>query len=197
MRQLQLEQVINNKIEKILSSTITFMVVVLLLSCSDSNNIKSVVITERMPDLTAEEFTMTYSDSANVVFRLVTPTVIKDSPPDGEPYSEFPDGFVIEKFDKNGEIEQFISADYGKEYTERNTLEALGDVVMTNIQGDTLKTEKITYDRNKELLFTDQFVTIIKKDKIITGIGMHSDSKFENRVINNPNIVMWVDPNRE
>jgi len=73
------------------------------------------------------------------------------------------------------EITSNISATYGKHYIKKELWEAKQNVVAVSERGDTLKTELLYWDEKKDLIYTDQYVKIIQKEHIITGIGFESD----------------------
>ena len=88
---------------------------------------------------------------------------------EGGSYSEFPEGMELVEFDSNNRIISTITADYAKEFTADGKWEAKNNVVATNPQGDTLKTEHLILEKKKDLIYTEEFVRIISTDKIITG----------------------------
>jgi hypothetical protein len=51
-------------------------------------------------------------------------------------------------------------------------------VVLTNVNGDTLKTELLNWDEYAQRIYTDQFVRISTKDEIIMGTGFESNPEF-------------------
>jgi LPS export ABC transporter protein LptC len=99
-----------------------------------------------------------------------------------EPYLEFPQGFHIVFFDSSGAINSEITANYGINYEKKEIMEAHSDVVVINREKDEkLNTEQLTWDQKKHLIYTDKFVKITTKDKVIYGEnGLESDEKFEN-----------------
>lgn len=171
-----------------------FGVAVLLSSCGGSRSDIALYQEELdIPDMLAEDYVMTYTDSAKVIFRLTTPLMVGDKDIDENSYTEFPKGFFIEKFDSNGDIIQQIYADYGKDYTEEKKMDARGNVVVVNIDGDSLYTEHLVYFKDREEIFSDVYVKIVQQDRVITGIGMKSDIDFKKRVIYQTGIEQWVE----
>jgi LPS export ABC transporter protein LptC len=78
-----------------------------------------------------------------------------------------------------------ITAQYAKYFEADERWEAKNNVVAVNIKGDTLKTEYLVWDTRKGKISSDQFVKIIRKDQIITGIGLESNQDFSNYEIKN------------
>jgi LPS export ABC transporter protein LptC len=101
------------------------------------------------------------------------------------------------KFDENKNIIFSITADYAKQFIAEDKWEAKNNVIATNAQGDTLKTEHLIWEEKKEIIYTEEFVKIIRADQIITGIGFTSDQKLQNWKIKNPKGTIYVSVNKE
>jgi LPS export ABC transporter protein LptC len=129
------------------------------------------------PSATAEGYEMLFSDSTVIRFKLQTPELIKYEN-EKEPYIEFPRGVNIEKYDSKMNIVSNITADYAKNFPSDNRWEAKNNVIAINLKGDTLKTEYLVWDMKTEKIYSDQFVKIIQKDQIYTGIGFESNQDF-------------------
>jgi len=161
---------------------------VLIFSCQSkvSTDIPSELIEKKaIPQLDYVNFETTYNDSGVIRYHLTTPRLLRfpeQRPAQGNPrkeaYLEFPEGFHLQKYDQNKRIESEISANYGKQYIDQDLWYASGNVVLINIKGDTLRTEELNYDRKKDLIYTDKFVSIKKGDRYITGYGGKSDAQM-------------------
>jgi LPS export ABC transporter protein LptC len=151
-------------------------VAVLFLSCTKNNinQIKAFSHPPGSPEVVADTFVVLFSDSAVVRFRLQTPSLFIYSDED-DPYKEFPNGFLIEKFDNKMHVTSSIKADYGKYYEKKQLWEAKQNVVALTESGDSLLTEHLFWDEKKDLLYSDLFVKVIKPDKVLTGVGFESD----------------------
>jgi LPS export ABC transporter protein LptC len=112
---------------------------------------------------------------------------------EGKTYIEFPQGIELIKYDENQEIISSITADYAKNFEKEEKWEAKNNVVATNAQGDTLKTEHLIWEEKTERIYTEEFVRIIRPDKIITGIGFQSDQSMQNWRIKNPKGEIYID----
>jgi LPS export ABC transporter protein LptC len=169
---------------------------VLLLFISCENEISKIKVysnTEEIPSITAEGFEMLFSDSTVIRFKLQTPELIRhDNADEKEPYTEFPKGVKIEQFDANMNIVSSITALYAKNFDSDDRWEAKNDVIAINLKGDTLKTEYLVWDKRKGKIYSDQFVKIIQKDQIYTGIGFESNQDFSEYHIKNLKGHMYV-----
>lgn len=131
-----------------------------------------------LPTIEALNFETFYSDSLVVRYHMQTPRLlIYDDPKN--PYKDFPDGFIFQKYDLNRKIISQMSGNHGKYYDLQKRWEANGNVVLVNIQGDTLRSEELKYSEADDLISSDQFVSIKKGDQYFTGDGgFKSDSQM-------------------
>ena len=98
----------------------------------------------------------------------------------------------IEKYDAKMNVVSSITAQYAKNFTGDDRWEAKNNVIAVNLKGDTLKTEYLVWDTRKKKIYSDQFVKIIQKDQIYTGIGFESDQDFSSYHIKNLKGNMYV-----
>ncbi len=176
-------------------SPITWGILALCLALSSCENeistINKVSSTEELPSLSAEGFEMIFSDSTVIRFKLQTPELIRHDD-EKEPFTEFPRGVKIEKYDARMNIVSSISAQYAKNFDSDDRWEAKNNVVAVNVNGDTLKTEYLVWDTQKQKISSDQFVKIIKRDQIFSGIGFESNQDFTKYHIRNLTGHMYV-----
>lgn len=152
------------------------VVAVLFLSCQNNNidKIKSFSHPPGSPSLIANNVELLYSDSAVIRFMLNAP-LVKIFNDVEEPFKEFPEGFNIKQFDHQNKITSYIEASYGKYYEKKSLWEARQNVIAVTENNDTLLTDVLFWDEDKDIIYSDQFVKFIQKEQIITGIGFESD----------------------
>lgn len=169
-----------NKIKSFISIAIV-LTEIAMLSFSCSNNkieeIKKLSAGNRIEGMTANNFELLYSDSGIVIFKLTTPRLIRHDKIK-EPFTEFPDGVLIEKYDKNMEITSKISSDYAQYFDRKKQWIAKNNVVVINQNNDSLKTEELIWEEKSKKIHSDKFVTIIRAEQIINGIGFESDQSL-------------------
>lgn len=190
---LESKKDLTNTLMKKSIAILSLGIAVLFFSCkSDIEKVKEFSDLQNQPNMIAEGFEMLYSDSTVIRYKLNTPKLInmEDADP---PYLEFPEGVHIEKFDTKMQITASISADYAKRFTKENKWEAKNNVVAVNSNGDTLKTEQLTWDEKKEKIYSKEFVEIISPDRIITGIGLEADQDLTSWKIPNLKGTVYVD----
>jgi len=170
---------------------------ILFYGCENNlEEIKAFYSAENLPILEARNFQTLFTDSGQVRFSLKAPKLLRFED-EGRNYIEFPEGMELIKFDANRKIISSITADYAKQFIAEDKWEAKNNVVATNAQGDTLKTEHLIWEEKKEIIYTEEFVKIIRADQIITGIGFTSDQKLQNWKIKNPKGTIYVSVNKE
>ncbi len=175
-----------------LAIPVGFAFLMVLVSCSEeSSKIKINSGAVDPPSLTAEGFEMLVSDSSVIRFKLQTPEFIRHKI-EKEPYTEFPKGVKIEKYDANMNIISSITCQYAKNFDSDDRWEAKNNVIAVNFKGDTLKTEYLVWDDKKKKIYSDRFVKIIQKDQIYTGIGFESNQDFSEYHIKNLKGHMFV-----
>ncbi len=197
---MKLQQLNSNFTKNIGLSVIAALVsgaALLLTSCENNiEEIKAFSSNENLPILEARNFETIFTDSGQIRYSLKTPKLLRFED-EGRDYIEFPEGMELVKFDANKNILSSITADYAKQFVADDKWEAKNNVVATNAQGDTLKTEHLIWEEKKELIYTEEFVKIIRSDQIITGIGLTSDQKLQNWKIKNPKGTIYVTVNNK
>lgn len=197
---MKLQQLNSNFTKNIGLSVIAALVsgaALLLTSCENNiEEIKAFSSNENLPILEARNFETIFTDSGQIRYSLKTPKLLRFED-EGRDYIEFPEGMELIKFDANKNILSSITADYAKQFVADDKWEAKNNVVATNAQGDTLKTEHLIWEEKKELIYTEEFVKIIRSDQIITGIGLTSDQKLQNWKIKNPKGTIYVTVNNK
>lgn len=180
------------RLRKVTMTILNVLLVLFFVSCSkDAPKIKINSVTEELPSLVAEGFEMLASDSSVIRFKMQTPEFIRHKN-EKEPYTEFPKGVKIEKYDANMNIVSSITCLYAKNFDSDDRWEAKNNVVAVNFKGDTLKTEYLVWDTTKGKIYSDRFVKIIQKDQVYTGIGFESNQDFSEYHIKNLKGNMYV-----
>jgi len=156
-------------------------VTMLILSCSSkvaSDLPTDLISVKKTPTIEAIDFQTYMTDSGVVRYFLKTPRLVKYEQ-EKEPYTEFPEGFHLQKFDENKKIVSELTANYGKNFETEQKWLATGNVVMVNNKGDTLRSEELIYLIKEEKIYTDKFVSIKKGDDVINGSGgFESDTQM-------------------
>lgn len=170
---------------------------ILFYSCeNDIEEIKAFSSPENLPIIEARNFQTLFTDSGQIRFSLKAPKLLRFEN-DGRDYIEFPEGMEVIKFDANKNIISSLSADYAKQFVEEEKWEAKNNVIATNAQGDSLKTEHLIWEEKTEKIYTDEFVKIIRPNMDVSGVGFTSDQSLQNWKILKPTGPIYVEVNKE
>lgn len=175
MKQQESEQDKENKIIKYVNiAALIFGAALLFSACeNDIEKIKAFDSSEIRPVVRAENYETTFTDSGAVRFFLKAPVLERYDEIDGQPpYSLFPDGVEIIRYDNRGKMASHITARYAKQLVKEKKWEARNDVVILTEQGDTIKTDFLIFDEQDEKAYNnDEYVKVIRPDAILTGYG--------------------------
>ncbi len=148
-------------------------IILLLFSCRTkvSTDIPAELLKDaKIAAMEARNFETLFSDSGVVKYHLKTPLLLVYDDPK-QPYKDFPEGFLLQRYDQNRKIVSQMSGNHGKYFDLEKKWEANGNVVLVNSEGDTLRSEELKYHETEDLIFSDKFVSIRKGDQFITGTG--------------------------
>ena len=81
-------------------------------------------------------------------------------------------------YNENNVIETSMTANRAIYYQTKKSWEAMGNVVISNINGDILRTEKLYGDDTQKKVFTNELVKITKAD----GTAINGESGFESNI---------------
>jgi LPS export ABC transporter protein LptC len=140
--------------------------------------------------------TILMSDSALLKIKVVTPKLVRYSDEEN-PYVEFPEGLKLILFDSLGRVESTLEANYGVNYPKEKRVEVKNNVIVENIKKETLNTEHLTWLREEQRIFTEEYVKITTPDEIIYGDGLESNESFTKYRIKNIKGVISVNSEEE
>lgn len=162
---------------------------------NELEKIKPISPMENLPIQEADNFENIYTDSGQVRFTLQAPKLLRFDN-NGQDYLEFPEGLRLVNYDNKLNVVSSLDADYAKQYVKEKKWEAKNNVILTNAQGDSLKTEHLFWDEKTEKIYTEEFVRIIRQDQIIMGDGLVSDQDMVNWEIKNPKGTTYISVNQ-
>jgi LPS export ABC transporter protein LptC len=153
--------------------------IVIFFSCSKPPLLKNKIISkDDLPTLTVENLVRNVTENGKMRGKIQAPIARKF---DGivEPYWDFPKGISILVF-KDGNIETSATADTAIYYESKGTWEASGNVVVSNIKGEVLQTQKLYGKYRENKIYTDRLVKISQADGTFTisKKGFESNSEF-------------------
>lgn len=152
----------------------------LLSACNNNTEEAKQVAAERiLPIETGKDVTINYTDSGFTKARVKAP-LLERYATDDKNYTEMRNGISVDFLNKTGSVESFLKARYAIRYDREKRMIARNDVVVLNIDGDTLRTEELTWEESTQRVHSDKFVRITTKTEIIMGDGFESDITFKN-----------------
>ena len=126
-----------------------------------------------------------YTDSGLVQMRITAPVMNHYTTNVPEPYTEMPKGIIVEFFNDSGEVKTTMKANYAIRYEKNKRTEARKNVVVVNVNGEVLNTEKLNWDEVNKKIYTDAFVKITTKKDVLRGTGMEASQDFTDYEIRN------------
>lgn len=133
------------------------------------------------PVETIKDCEIIYSDSAKV--RVLLNATLMNRYADDLEYVEFKDGLRVQFFDVFGKKESELTADYAIIDDEKDLMLAENNVIVRNVEGDILETDKLNWNQQKEEIFTNEFVKITTENEVIFGEGLVSNQNFSKYTI--------------
>lgn len=174
------------------------IVILILQSCSSSvkNTATLDVVRDSAAVMKTYNVTTLVSDSGITRFRVNTPEwLVFDKK--AKPTWEFPNGIHLEQFDENLEVHSEVSAKKAIYYTELEQWILSDSVYAINVEGEKFESEILYVHQKEDRIFTDKFVKITQKDKIITGIGMESNQRLTKYKVLKPQGIIPLDEDEE
>jgi LPS export ABC transporter protein LptC len=83
-------------------------------------------------------------------------------------------------YDENGEVSSVLTAETGEYNQETHDMTALGNVVVTTIEGYTLETESLVMIRELGEIHSEDFVKVTKGNDVLTGYGFQGYPELKN-----------------
>lgn len=139
-----------------------------------------------LPVMSGENIILTYSDSARIKYKVITPEVLKFDK-EKESHQEFPKGIYVISYEVDGKEMGTVESKYAKNLEEEMLWELRDQVVV--ISGEKkLETELLFWDTKKGIIYTDRYVRLTDRGRgnVIEGNnGLVSDQELNNPVIKN------------
>ena len=172
----------NSRLKRFLSFCLPALFVSLLLlsSCENSlNDIQKVASKEsEKPMSRSTGVDVIYSDSAKVKAHMFAP-VMDQIDSTANPSQEMPKGVKIIIYD-DGLVEKgTITSDYAIRREKTNIIEFRKNVVASNSEGETFKSEELIYDQTAKKFFSKKAVQItMTNGNVMDGTGFQSNDNL-------------------
>lgn len=158
--------------KRIFTSSLLFLVAFgySLISCTnDIETINALTNEVDLPDVSGFNIEISYTDSGILKGKILAPEA-NDYSRNEDPYTEFPKGIKVIFYDKSGNPQSYIQANYAILYKKKQLWEGRNQVLAENPEkGEKLETEQIFWDQNEKLIYSEKFSTITNKDGVFYG----------------------------
>jgi len=164
--------------------SITFLLV--FISCKkDIEKVKKVSkIRSNLGVERATDVAISYTDSGYLKAKIFSP-LMERYPQKTEPYMEMRKGVKGYFYNRDGEAESSLTANYAISYENKKIIEVRDNVHVKNIRNEELETEKLIWDQKTELIYTDNFIKLKTDDEILYGTGFEANQTFTRYRIKN------------
>lgn len=163
---------------------VVFSMAMLFFACADNyKRVGEEAGKKIFPQGIANNFVLTYTETVDElgsqdlkstkVIAVLTSPVSEDFQNLRFPYRTFPDGLVLDVYDKDSR-KSVVKADYGIMYSLTNLIDLQGNVVIETHDGKRLEAPQLYYDQNSEWIFTQGEFTYTNPEDgtIMDGEGM-------------------------
>ncbi len=171
-----------------------------LYACNSTPEQEEILPTdEDSENVLVESFGVTYffSDSARLKAKLAAGHVIEKLDTTGgreEVVHHLSDNVKVDFFNDFGRPSSQLMSEKGKFRREKRIAELEGNVILSNVKGETLKTEQLFWDETGDSVYTDLPVRIETPEEIINGSnGFKSNTAFTNPVVFGVDGVMEIE----
>jgi len=154
--------------------------------CGCSNNFNEVRDLGRKKQARDEAYTVTayMSEGALPKAKLTAPKMIEQS--NDTDKMVFPETLFVEFYDANSKPESWLFAKYAVHYVKLGKVLLRDSVTVYNVKGDTLHTNELWWDRNRQVFYNNKRVHILQQGTNLFGDSMISDQAFKDIKIFNP-----------
>ena len=123
------------------------------------------------------DYTTQFSDSGITRYRAIAKEFLKFDKAK-EPFSYFPEGIYVEKFDTLFHSEASIKADTAYYFDKKGLWHLIGNVEVESLQGERFDTSELFWDQKKEKVYSEKYIRIQQEEQIITGVGFESNQNM-------------------
>ena len=131
------------------------------------------------------------SDSGITQYRITTPIwYVYDG--GANPRWEFPEGALLEQFDKKFKVVATVRCDTAHYDTKNQLWQLDGNVRVQNTKGEKFLTNQLFWDQRWDEVRSDSFIHIERVDRVIEGYGFKSNSKLTKYTINKVQAILPI-----
>ena len=160
---------------------VTAFAVTLFFSCNSKGGSEQVPFNfVDAPDGIGKEVQLKYTDSGRLRLVLRTPRIL-DYTSGSFGYRKFPDGLVVDIFDKKGERQAVITSEYGISYERTGIIDLQGNVDIRTGDSLHLQAPQLYLDQKNSWVFTDnQYKVTFANGSFNDGHGFDASQDLSN-----------------
>lgn len=167
--------------------------VALLIGCTRVEDVDLSKRKKDFPSRTLINANVIFKDSGFLKINLRSP-LIEEYVMIDTPYTKFPKGLEMNYYNKNIDSPGYLRANWAVMNEMKGWYEGRGDVLVISEKGDTLKTQKLFWNKKKRQVFTQDTVYIITKsgDSLQANNGLEAkDDLTEYMLFNNQGMKLY------
>lgn len=148
---------------------------------------------ENRPTMTTTNVATFISDSGYTRYHITTPIwYVYDEA--RVPRWTFPDGLFLEKYDDLFRPDATLRCDSAVYFSQKRLWRLDGNVRMRNTAGDRFLTQQLFWDQASRTVYSDSFIHIERRDRIIEGFGFNSNENMTRYTVHRPSGIFPVNP---
>jgi LPS export ABC transporter protein LptC len=153
-------------------------VIIQLFSCeSNFKEVQKINFSEFVPSGEAEDFNLKYTDSGRIKSVLLSPKML-DYATVEYPFTSFPKGIDLTMYDLNGK-KTFVKSNNAISFKGTQIIDLIGNVTITNEEGQKMVTEQLYFDQKAEWFFTDKKYSFTSPTGSLNGEGVDFSKDFK------------------
>lgn len=140
---------------------------------------------ETMPSMVTDSAVQLISDSGKTRYKIAA-DVWEVYDKAKEPFSYFPKGFYLERFDDQFNVEATVIADTAWHYNAKHLWRVKGHVEVKNMQGHEFKSDELFWNQKTAKIYSDKYIEIKRGALELKGYGFESNQQMTDYWIMRP-----------
>ncbi len=132
----------------------------------------------KIPGMVTSDVSMLVSDSGVIRYHANTPIWYTYNLDAKKSYWYFPEGIELLQLDEEMQPAGKLRADTAYHYERDQKWHLIGNVRVSNSNGEKFNTEELYWDMKKHTVYSDSFIHIERNKDILEGFGFNSNEAF-------------------
>ena len=182
------ELTVNKRVKYIFEIAIALAVAIVVGGCSSKLKQADAIDLTQTPVQVVDDMFAVQTKDGVILQRMEAEEMLRFSS-DTLDYELFPKGLCVYAYTEDGRLETYIRSDEARHInagkkSKGEVWEAYGNVVISNvIKNETMETDTIYWDRNREEIYTNCYVKLYSQQGLMQGKGMRSDDRARNATL--------------